>query len=177
MRPKQTLRLLLLVICAAGAMTAPAFAQGNSGSNNGGNHGGDNAGNGETGAGASGQGQDNANANSQNTGGGNGQGAGNGQANAQGSGNSQRGGQGNPPVDPPATGAGDEIDARAAVRAGRAVPLETILQATREITRGELIDVKLVEYRGFLLYEVKVLEPSGRVKRLTFYARSGWPVR
>jgi uncharacterized membrane protein YkoI len=40
-------------------------------------------------------------------------------------------------------------------------------------TTGEIIDAALVDINGFLLYVFKVLETSGDVSQLYFYARSG----
>lgn len=68
-------------------------------------------------------------------------------------------------------------DALAAVANRRAVPLEQIMVAAARLTDGEIIDAQLVTVRGFLLYELKVLETTGDVVELYFYARSGQVVR
>lgn len=64
-----------------------------------------------------------------------------------------------------------------AVRAERALPLEQIIARAGEVTSGAVIDTRLFTLRGFLLYELKVLEENGDVVDLYFYARSGERVR
>lgn len=76
------------------------------------------------------------------------------------------------------TGTGNEQElALDAVRSARALPLDQILAAARRHTSGDIIDARLVELRGFLLYELKVIEAGGDVADLYFYARSGEIVR
>lgn len=76
------------------------------------------------------------------------------------------------------TGTGNEQElALDAVRSARALPLDQIVAAARHHTSGEVIDARLIELRGFLLYELKVIEPGGDVANLYFYARSGEIVR
>ena len=60
-----------------------------------------------------------------------------------------------------------------AVKSQRALPLEDILTRARLIAEGEVIDAQLIQVRRILLYEIKVLEKSGDVRDLYFYARSG----
>lgn len=74
------------------------------------------------------------------------------------------------------TGSEQEL-ALDAVRSARALPLDQIVAAARHHTSGEVIDARLIELRGFLLYELKVIEPGGDVADLYFYARSGKIVR
>jgi hypothetical protein len=64
-----------------------------------------------------------------------------------------------------------------AVRADRALPLDQIIARAAALTDGQVIDAQLITLRGFLLYELKVLEPTGDVIDLYFYARSGEAVR
>jgi hypothetical protein len=66
--------------------------------------------------------------------------------------------------------------ASAAVRSGRALPLEDILLRARLLTDGDIIDAQLVAVQDVLLYEIKVLGKAGDVSELYFYARSGLPV-
>ena len=66
-----------------------------------------------------------------------------------------------------------ESDALAAVEAGRAVSLSTILPDVRSRTGGEVINAQLQQVRGFLVYAVKVLTPEGKVTTEYYYARSG----
>lgn len=66
-----------------------------------------------------------------------------------------------------------DSDAVAAVEAGIAVSLETILPDLRSRTGGELIEAKLQRTEGFLLYAVTALTPEGKVVTEYYYARSG----
>lgn len=66
--------------------------------------------------------------------------------------------------------------ALAAVRSGKALPLEDILLRARLIADGEVIDAQLIAVSDVLLYEIKVLAGSGDVGKLYFHARSGAPV-
>ncbi|HWA17890.1 MAG TPA: hypothetical protein VG757_02740 [Devosia sp.] len=64
-------------------------------------------------------------------------------------------------------------EAVTAVSNKKILPLDSILVAAKLFTDGEVIDAKLIEVKGFLLYELKVLEADGDVSDLYFYARSG----
>jgi len=64
-----------------------------------------------------------------------------------------------------------------AVHAQRALPLDVILAKARAVTTGQVIDAKLIGYRNFLLYDLKVLATTGDVSELYFYARSGVQVQ
>nr|MBF0685111.1 hypothetical protein [Pseudomonas sp.] len=64
-------------------------------------------------------------------------------------------------------------DVLAAVEAGSAVSLESILPDVRTRTGGEVIDAKLQRTQGFLIYAVTVLTPAGKVVTEYYYARSG----
>jgi hypothetical protein len=66
-----------------------------------------------------------------------------------------------------------ENDALAAVEAGRAVELTTILPDVRTRTGGEVINAQLQQVGTFLIYAVTVLTPSGQVITEHYYARSG----
>lgn len=130
------------------------------------------------------QGQGNGNGNSEN---GNGQGNGNGQeqsesagggdsgqnGNGFGHGNASRRGEGKADTSPPANSELSENDALAAVEAGRAVELETILPDVRSRTGGEVINAQLQQVGEFLIYAVTVLTPAGQVLTEHYYARSG----
>lgn len=67
--------------------------------------------------------------------------------------------------------------ALAAVKAGRAVPLEMIMTAARLDGGVEVIDAQLISVRGTLVYELKVIDQDGDVSERYFYARSGERVR
>ncbi|MHA6732135.1 PepSY domain-containing protein [Devosia sp. A369] len=66
-----------------------------------------------------------------------------------------------------------ESEVLAAVEAGRAVSLSTILPDIRSRTGGEVINAQLQQVGAFLLYAVTVLTPAGKVATEYYYARSG----
>jgi uncharacterized membrane protein YkoI len=78
---------------------------------------------------------------------------------------------------PPGETLSPQDSALEAVRTDRALPLDQIIARAGEITEGEVIDAQLITVRGFLIYELKVLEPTGDVVDLYFYARTGRAVR
>jgi hypothetical protein len=88
---------------------------------------------------------------------------------------------GGEPDGPEGTGSGitegwqilTQDEAVTAVSNKKILPLERILVAARLFTDGEVIDAKLINVKGFLLYDLRVLEPDGDVSDLYFYARSG----
>jgi hypothetical protein len=67
----------------------------------------------------------------------------------------------------------DQSGAIEAVESHRALPLEQIMTKARFHTKGEIVDAQLIQLKGFLLYELKVVEANGDVDELYFYARSG----
>lgn len=67
----------------------------------------------------------------------------------------------------------DQNGAIEAVESRRALPLEQIMTKARLHTQGEIVDAQLVSVKGFLLYELKVVEANGDVDELYFYALSG----
>jgi hypothetical protein len=67
----------------------------------------------------------------------------------------------------------DQSLAIEAVQSHRALPLEQIMTKARLHTQGEIVDAQLISVRGFLLYELKVVEANGDVGELYFYALSG----
>jgi hypothetical protein len=98
-----------------------------------------------------------------------------GSGNSHGNGNSQDGDVVTPGGTTTVTD-GDELsesEVLAAVQAGSAVSLATILPDVRVRTGGEIINATLQDARGFLLYAVKVLTPGGKVVTEYYYARSG----
>jgi len=64
-----------------------------------------------------------------------------------------------------------------AVHSQRALPLDAILARARAVTNGQVINARLIGYRNFLLYDLKVLGTTGDVSELYFYARSGVQVQ
>lgn len=69
-----------------------------------------------------------------------------------------------------------EEDALRAVQSGEAVPLARIAEELRKADAGEVIAAQLVQSGEFLLYQLKVLSPNGRVTTQFYYARSGQPM-
>jgi uncharacterized membrane protein YkoI len=67
----------------------------------------------------------------------------------------------------------DQNAALALVQSQKALPLEEIMKLARLQIEGEIIDAHLIQVRGFLLYELKVVDTDGDVSDIYFYARSG----
>lgn len=65
----------------------------------------------------------------------------------------------------------DEI--RAALQRGEVLPLARILAIAQQQVPGDVIEVELESKRGVLVYEIKVLAQSGRVREIKIDARSG----
>jgi uncharacterized membrane protein YkoI len=173
---------IAIVVGTAFLMPISAWAQGNGNGNgnNGGNGNGNNGGNGNGNNGGNGNG--NAYGHDDSNAGGNGNGNANGQDNGNDVGADNNGnghGQGNNGKGPSSPATADdnvelsESEVLAAVQAGSAVSLETLLPDVRIRTGGEIINAKLQEARGFLLYAVTVLTPGGKVVTEYYYARSG----
>lgn len=142
-------------------------ANSNAGGNGNGNAGGNGNGNAD---GASGS---NAGGNGNGAGGGNGHGGGDASSNAGGDGNGNGGPSGPANAHPSVP---DQDVARQAVESGAARPLADIIETARKTYPGDVLDARLVTVKGFLLYELKVLEGQV-VRKVYFYARSGLPVR
>jgi hypothetical protein len=153
---------LVAMLVAVLALSQPAWAQGP----------GNGKGNSEN---ASDQGNSNGQEQSENAGGedsghnGNGFGQGNGFQ----QGNAPQQGEGKAGASLLPNGELSENDALAAVEAGRAVELETLLPDVRSRTGGEVINAQLQQVGEFLIYAVTVLTPSGQVLTEHYYARSG----
>jgi hypothetical protein len=161
---------------------------GKSDNGNGGGKGNGNAG-GNSNAGGNGNGNAGGNGNSggnsdNGNGGGNGNpgGSGNGNSNAGGSGNGNgnAGGNGNSDAEStadsvPGHSTDDHDRARHAVQDGRALPLAAFLAGIERRFRGQVIDAALIERRGHLVYELKMLSTGGRVFVIPVDARTGRP--
>lgn len=74
---------------------------------------------------------------------------------------------------------GDDKDARehdairGALQRGEVQPLAKILTIAQEKVPGDVIEVELETERGVLIYEIKVLTQSGRVREVKIDARTG----
>ena len=77
----------------------------------------------------------------------------------------------------PAPADGDPDRARAAVQAGQALPLATVLQRLAHTHPGQVLEVELEREGGRWIYEVKLLEPGGRLLKLEIDAASGAVLR
>jgi uncharacterized membrane protein YkoI len=62
---------------------------------------------------------------------------------------------------------------RAALQRGEVLPLPKILAIAQEQVPGDVIEVELESKRGALVYEIKVLTQSGRVREIKIDARNG----
>ena len=72
----------------------------------------------------------------------------------------------------------DHDRARGAVQAGQVRPLGDILAGVRGRYPGQLLDANLRQQgSGTWIYDVKILQPDGRVVALTVDARSGRVLR
>jgi uncharacterized membrane protein YkoI len=79
---------------------------------------------------------------------------------------------------PGAAAAGERADpdqdrARAAVRAGEAMPLPALLERVQRSHPGQVLRVELEQDDGRWVYELRVLQPDGRLLKLEVDARSG----
>lgn len=62
---------------------------------------------------------------------------------------------------------------RAALQRGEVLPLGKILAIAQEKVPGDVIEVELENKHGALVYEIKVLTQSGRVREVKIDARQG----
>lgn len=67
----------------------------------------------------------------------------------------------------------DHERARAAVAAGDVLPLQQLLRELSPPLSGEVLEVELERDGGRWIYELKVLQPGGRLRKLKVDARTG----
>jgi uncharacterized membrane protein YkoI len=67
----------------------------------------------------------------------------------------------------------DQDRARAAVHAGKALPLKTVLERLEREHPGQVLEVELEQEDGRWIYEVKLLQAGGRLVKLELDAASG----
>lgn len=67
---------------------------------------------------------------------------------------------------------GDHDRARIAREAGDVVPLDRVLAAVARDEQGKVIDVDLEREHGRFVYEVKLLTPDGRRRKVFYDAKS-----
>jgi uncharacterized membrane protein YkoI len=62
---------------------------------------------------------------------------------------------------------------REALQRGETLPLVRILAIAQQAVAGDVIEVELERKREALVYEIKILTPSGRVREVKVDARTG----
>jgi uncharacterized membrane protein YkoI len=67
----------------------------------------------------------------------------------------------------------DHERARAAVQAGAVLPLATLLQRLQRSHPGQVLEVELEQEHGRWIYELKLLQPGGRLLKLELDASTG----
>ena len=97
-------------------------------------------------------------------------------------GNGPPGHDGNGPPGPDGNGppgqnkSAEQDDAQQAVENREALPLAKIVAVAEGRSTGHVINAKLVRVDGVLLYQLTLLDESGRSWREYYYARTGNPV-
>jgi hypothetical protein len=71
----------------------------------------------------------------------------------------------------------DHDRARAAVQAGKVLPLKTLLERLEREHPGQVLELELEHDDGRWIYEIKLIEPGGRLIKLKLDAASGDVVR
>lgn len=80
-------------------------------------------------------------------------------------------------VSPPALADSEQDRARAAVQAGKVLPLKTLLERLEREHPGQVLEVELEQEDGRWIYEIKLLQPGGRLVKLELDAASGAVLR
>lgn len=62
---------------------------------------------------------------------------------------------------------------REALQRGEVLPLEKILAIANQHVPGDVIEVELEQKHGALVYEIKILTSTGRVREVKIDARTG----
>lgn len=71
----------------------------------------------------------------------------------------------------------DHERALEAVKAGKVLPLSVLLERLQRSHPGEVLELELESEHGRWLYEIKLLEPGGRVVKLEVDAQTGQVLR
>lgn len=74
---------------------------------------------------------------------------------------------------PPALADTEQDRARAAVQAGKMLPLKTVLERLEREHPGQVLEVELEQDDGRWIYEIKLLQPGGNLVTLELDAASG----
>lgn len=72
-----------------------------------------------------------------------------------------------------ASAEGDHDRARRLRDAGDILPLETLIERTRAVRPGRILELELKEKKDRIIYEVELVDEQGMVWELYFDARSG----
>jgi uncharacterized membrane protein YkoI len=67
----------------------------------------------------------------------------------------------------------DQDEARAALQAGEVMPLLKLLERLQRSHPGQVLEVELEREDGRWFYELRLLQPDGRLVKLEVDARSG----
>jgi len=74
---------------------------------------------------------------------------------------------------PPVLADSEQDRARAAVQAGKVLPLKTLLERLEREHPGQVLEVEFEQDDGRWIYEIKLLQPGGRLVKLKLDAASG----
>lgn len=74
---------------------------------------------------------------------------------------------------PPSLADSEQDRARAAVQAGNVLPLKALLERLEREHPGQVLEVELEQDDGRWIYEIKLLQPGGRLVKLELDATSG----
>ncbi len=77
----------------------------------------------------------------------------------------------------PALAGSDQDRVRAAVQAGQALPLKTLLERLERDHPGQVLDVELEQDDGRWIYEIRLLQRDGRRVKLELDAATGEVLR
>jgi hypothetical protein len=76
----------------------------------------------------------------------------------------------------PAHADSEQDRAREAVQAGQVMPLDKVLALVRHSWPGEVLEVELVQKHGLWIYDIRLLQPDGRLQKLKLDARNAQPL-
>ena len=71
----------------------------------------------------------------------------------------------------------DQDRARAAVQAGKVLPLKSVLERLERENPGQVLEVELEQEEGRWVYEIKLLQAGGRLGKLELDATTGAVLR
>lgn len=77
----------------------------------------------------------------------------------------------------PARADTEQDRARDAVRAGQIMPLDRVLARVRQTWPGEVLEVELEQKHGLWVYDIRLLQPDGQLRKLRLDARDAAPLK